>query len=103
MAHPQNSPRGLFAKARIDIGSQQLTYNSTGLLFSGQIRLNGQKYIGSNTTGYALTSVATIPSTDGGNFKIAMIVSAAGTAALAVNTTGTTWKYLRTTGTLNST
>lgn len=42
MAHPQNSPRGYFSKKRVDVGSQQLTYNSTALILSGGVRLNNK-------------------------------------------------------------
>ena len=37
MAHPQSSPRGLFAKKRIDVGASQITANSTGLVLSAAI------------------------------------------------------------------
>ena len=46
MAHPQSSPRGLFAKKRIDVGSSQLTYNSTGALFSAALFVSGQATYG---------------------------------------------------------
>ena len=46
MAHPQNSPRGLFAKARIDVGSAQTTYNSTGIIFAGAVYASGQTTYG---------------------------------------------------------
>ena len=37
MAHAQSSPRGLFAKKRIDVGASSLTANSTGLVLSAAI------------------------------------------------------------------
>ena len=46
MEHPQNSPRGLFAKKRIDAGSQSLTYNSTGLILGGALFVSGQTTVG---------------------------------------------------------
>lgn len=64
MAHPQSSPRGLFAKSRIDVGSQSMTANSTGIIMptfrigtkafyftsnSTGVLLNG-RYLSSNTT-----------------------------------------------------
>lgn len=53
MAHPQNSPRGYFSKKRIDIGGVEQTYNSTALLLSVGIRLNGKAagLLTSNSTG----------------------------------------------------
>lgn len=46
MAHPQNSPRGLFAKARVDVGSAQTTFNSTGIVFAGAAFVSGQATMG---------------------------------------------------------
>lgn len=46
MPHPQNSPRGYFAKARIDAGSQSLTYNSTGVIFGAAVILSSQATVG---------------------------------------------------------
>lgn len=46
MAHPQSSPRGYIAKARIDVGSAQLTYNSTGAIFAGAVFVSGQTTYG---------------------------------------------------------
>ena len=53
MAHPQDTQRGYLAKARIDVGSQTLTYNSTALLLSGGVRLNAKAagLLTSNSTG----------------------------------------------------
>jgi len=43
MAHPQNSPRGLFAMNRIDIDDAQLTDDASGnLLASAGLALSGQ-------------------------------------------------------------
>lgn len=46
MAHPQSSPRGYFAKKRIDVGSQNLTYNSTGVIYSGSVFVSNQTTLG---------------------------------------------------------
>ena len=46
MAHPQNSPRGYFAKRRIDAGSQSMTYNSTGVIFAGAAFVSAQTTFG---------------------------------------------------------
>ncbi len=53
MAHPQSSPRGLFAKQRIDLGGQSLTYNSTAIRVSGSLGIGSYttKYINANSTG----------------------------------------------------
>lgn len=77
MAHPQNSPRGLFTKNGVAIGGQTLTYNTTtnGLTFSNPVSAK--------------------PSTDQGN-TISLVKNSTG-VALVVNTTGTTWKYLNVT------
>ena len=60
MAHPQSSPRGYFAKARVDIGSSNLTANSTGVVFSGAVFLGGQATIGKLT---ANSTAIVLPST----------------------------------------
>jgi hypothetical protein len=46
MAHPQSSPRGYFAKKRIDVGSSNLTFNSTGVVFSGAAFVSNQATYG---------------------------------------------------------
>ena len=46
MAHPQNSPRGLFAKNRIESGSQVITNNSTGVNFAASVFVSGQATFG---------------------------------------------------------
>ena len=53
MAHPQNSPRGLFAKAGIDVGAQSLTSNSTSVNFEAGIKISNQAsgLLTSNSTG----------------------------------------------------
>lgn len=55
MAHPQNSPRGLFAKARISLGNSTgtLSYNTTGTILGGALYLSGrtQTKLTANTTG----------------------------------------------------
>lgn len=48
MAHPQNSPRGFFAKARVDFPALKITSNSTGIKI-------GSRYISTNTTGNSTT------------------------------------------------
>ena len=96
MAHPQSSPRGLWAKERIDLGSQQLTKNSTAVLFSGGIRISGARYITADSTGFVLTTESALPgNVDGGN-QFTMISNSTG-VCLAINSTGTTWKYLNVT------
>lgn len=70
MAHPQGTIRGLISKQELNVGS------SVG-------------------AGRVLPPVATLPSTDKG-ISIQFISNSTG-VALAVNTTGTTWKYLNVT------
>ena len=120
MAHPQSSPRGLFAKERIDIGSQQLTFNSTSLNLSGGIKVNssagglltanasgltiggaltlGGTLIGSDATGAVLleTTSALPGNVTAGAAGILLVTNSTGTS-LAINTTGTTWVYMGTT------
>ena len=121
MAKPLNAPRGYHQFIRVDVGGAQLTadssnnlklsaglllsgktteaatQNSTGFLFPDEVRLSGLRYVGANSTAFKYTTEAALPSTDGGNYKWTYIVDSTGRAAVAVNTTGTTWKYLNTT------
>lgn len=115
MAHPQSSPRGLFAKQRIDVGAQQLTTNASGLVLNngvkvgsaqltsdttslvlaGGVKISDARYITANSTAYIFTAEAALPTTDNG---IAMsFVSNSTGVAVVVNSTGTTWKYLNVT------
>jgi len=59
MAHPQSSPRGYFAKKRVDVGSHNLTYNSTAVVFSGAVAFSGvaAKTITANSTGIRIGSL----------------------------------------------
>ena len=75
MGRPQNSPRGMFAKSRVDIGPRQLTANSTGFVVG--------------------TTESAIPTTDDG--AAFTIISNSTGVAMAINSTGTTWKYLNVT------
>ena len=59
MAHAQSSPRGLFAKSRIDVGAHQITANSTAVLLSGALSVSGvsAKTITANSTGIRIGSL----------------------------------------------
>ena len=103
MARPQNSPRGLFQKERIDIGSQSLTYNSTGLILSSALTTGGAltlggALVGSDATGAViLDTTAALPgNVTAGGAGIMLVANSTGTA-LVINTTGTTWVYANTT------
>jgi hypothetical protein len=96
MAHSQSSPRGLWAKDRIDIGANQLTADSTALLLSAGIQISGARYITADSTGFVLTSEAALPGDVDGGVQFTMISNSTG-VAMAINSTGTTWKYLNVT------
>lgn len=97
MAHPQSSWRGLWAKARIDIGSSQLTYDSTGLILNAGIKISNAQTLTADSTGIVFGNPASaLPGSVDGGVQIAMISNSTG-VALAVNSTGTTWKYLNVT------
>jgi len=63
MAHPQNSPRGLWHKNAFKVSGDGILFtpysettalldsNSTGLTVAGQVRLGATYYITANTTG----------------------------------------------------
>lgn len=117
MPQPQNSPRGSFGKKKITIGDSNLqanstgiylsaglalsgktamaTQNSTGVIFPDQIQINAARYINANSTAFIVTAEATLPTTDNG--AAFTIISNSTGVAIAVNSTGTTWKYLNVT------
>lgn len=78
MAHPQSSPRGLFAKQRIDLGSNEITYNSTAVRFSKGVSVSGQATIGLIT---ANSTAILLPST---GFQMAALT----TLKITSNSTG---------------
>ncbi len=52
MAHPQSTPRGYIATQRLDVGSNQLTGNSTALILNAGVKI-------SNAAGGQLTANST--------------------------------------------
>lgn len=110
--HPQNSPRGLFAKKRLVVGSDGLAFtsyanstsliaaNSTGLTVAGGVRLNGARYIRANSTAYLFTAQAAKPSTRTAGFNWTFITNSTGVNGIALRTTATTWKYVSVTSVL---
>jgi hypothetical protein len=55
MPHPQSSPRGMFAKNRIDFGAYSITVNSTALILPNSVRIGSKaSYLSSNSTGILL-------------------------------------------------
>lgn len=96
MAHPQSSGRGYISHDRVDIGAQQLTDATTALSLSGAVTLNGLQKLTGNSTGIVHGNPETaIPTTDNG--AAWTVISNSTGVAIAVNTTGTTWKYLNVT------
>jgi hypothetical protein len=61
MAHPQSSFKGLWAKNRIDIGSNQLTGDSTALVLNAGIQISAARYITANSTAFVLTAESALP------------------------------------------
>jgi hypothetical protein len=96
MAHPQSSPRGLWAKNRIDIGANQLTGDSTALVLNQGLKVSNARYITADSTGFVLTAESALPGSVDGGVQFTMISNSTG-VAMAVNSTGTTWKYLNVT------
>ena len=96
MAHPQSSPRGLWAKNRFDIGASNMTADSTAIKFSAVVMISASRYITADSTGFVLTTESSLPGNVDGGAMFTMISNSTG-VCLAVNSTGTTWKYLSTT------
>lgn len=96
MAHPQSSGRGYVAHERVDVGTQQLTDDATNLALSSGISLSGLQGLDGNSTAIIHANPeSAIPTTDNG--AAWTVISNSTGVALAVNTTGTTWKYLNVT------
>lgn len=98
MAHPQNSPRGLFAKGRINVGSTGvfftnysattalLTANSTALKVAGGVQVSGKSTakITGDSTGIVLAGAVKVGNKTTGVINVnttALIVK-----ALRINT-----------------
>jgi hypothetical protein len=97
MAHPQSSPRGLWAKNRIDIGSNQLTGNSTAVVFNQGIKISNGQTLTGNSTGLVFGDAASsLPGNVDNGILIGVLSNSTG-VALFINSTGTAHKYLNTT------
>lgn len=84
--------------------TEPITQNTTGIVFPDSVVIgSGSRVISGNTTGYLFTTEAGLPASDGGNYKWTFVVNSTGIAGIAVNTTGTTWKYCRVTSLINTT
>lgn len=102
MAHPQNSPRGLFYKQNLGITDGGKFYmdgfaKSTGILYGTEVGLvtagSGVKFSSPSSA---------IPSSVDRGASIHMVTNSTGYAALAVNTSATRWKYFAVTGVLRT-
>jgi hypothetical protein len=106
VAHPQNSPRGLFVKNSFAIpagkglqfddysaSANLLTADANGLVLAGGVKVSNQKLLKANSTGLILPTASAKPSTDSDS-KFVLVLDSTGRANIAVNTTGTTWKYM---------
>jgi len=101
MAHPQTTPRGVIAARLIQLNdtsgnSTNLTQDSTGVVLSGGVKLNSARIITANSTAYTLTAESVLPGNVDGGVAFTIVSNSTG-VAMAVNTSGTTWKYLNVT------
>ena len=99
MAHPQNSPRGLWAKNRLDIGDNEITHDATGIVLSAGIKISNKQSVTANSTGFIFSTVAAKPAARS-SAKWAFFRNSTGVNNLAINVTGTTWKYVSVTSIL---
>lgn len=97
MAKPQSSPRGFWAKNRFDVGSNQLTGNSTALILNAGIKISNAQTITGNSTGLVFGNPASaLPGNVDNGVLIGLLSNSTG-VALFINSTGTTHKYLNVT------
>ena len=97
---PQMYFRGLVTTRKLIIGSSGntagLTVDSTAVLLSVGVKLNNSQTLTGNSTAIVHGNPeSALPSTDNG--AAWTIISNSTGVAVAVNTTGTTWKYLNVT------
>lgn len=105
MAHPQSSPRGLWAKTIIvpksgflrfedySASTNLLTANSTGLVVLGKVKVSNAQYLGGNSTGFLLSKNTSVLPTTRVQGGLALIRTGA-TTMLAYHSTATTWLYV---------
>lgn len=98
--HPQSTPRGILAAKKLQIGvdgnsTSVITGDSTGVVVAGGLKVSNARHITANSTGFIVTAESSKPTTDNG--AAFTVISNSTGVALAVNSTGTTWKYLNTT------
>jgi len=99
MARAQNAPNGLFAKDRVDVGSNNLTGNSTALVLSAGVKISNAQTLTANTTGLVAPDAAlsALPgNVRQGNVHIHLGTNTTG-RFLGLNTTGTSNYYLQVT------
>ena len=93
--HPQNSPRGLFSKKQVDIAEDGGVYvhdystntavvaaNSTGPIFAGQMTFTD--------------AASSLPGNVDAGIAVRLVSNSTG-VAIALNTSGTAWKFLNVT------
>jgi len=99
--HPQNSPRGLFAKAGgIDIDDQSVTANSTGITLEAGLALSGKaKYFTANSTATLIVPTVTAKPAARVVGGLCFVRNSTG-KMFAYHSTGTTWAYLSKTSVL---
>jgi hypothetical protein len=110
MPHPQNSPRGLFAKKRINFGNStsSITHNSTGAVVGGPLYVSGLSVaaakITANSTAITLGGGAIVTGTVVvGNQATRGLISANSTALTLPNVMKITGAHANATITANST
>lgn len=112
MAHPQSSPRGLFAKNKVttagtimfedySTSTDLLSADSTGLVVAGAVKISNAVTIAGNGTGQiSVSAVAAKPSARQATKRWAFFKNSTGVTNLVINVTGTTWKYVSVTSVL---
>lgn len=94
MANLQNSPRGVFGKAQVNVGAVQLTGDSTGnLKLNAGIKLSGEATLITVNSTAIVGSVAQL-TLNSMNMRLAANDTGVG---IQINTTGTTWLWVSTT------
>ena len=96
MAHPQSSPRGFFAKQRIDVAGASLTASGTVLVLSGGVKVSDKQQITGNSTGVfwaANSTVGSMPANVTTSIHLGVVNNSTG-VALFTNLGGTTNRFI---------
>jgi hypothetical protein len=99
MPNIQSTPRHVWACKKLHIGAGNLTSDTTGnVVLSAGVKISNAQLLTGDGTGIVFGNTnAALPGAVDGGAQLAALLDSTGVFRLAINTTGTAWKYLATT------